>query len=136
MEAGPSRQRESACEEQRLHLLNPTFLFSKQDICSPTRQSYLRHLQRLLLLHASLETETPRSSAGQRNHHFLRHHRFAFPPFFFLLFALLFFCCVSLAGGPQCFGPMLSNQGPLLRDLSCSSLAAELKSGFKAHTYT
>lgn len=38
--------------------------------------------------------------------------------FSYSLFALLFF--VSIAGGPQCFSPMLSNQGPLQRALTCS----------------
>lgn len=97
------------------------FLSPKEDIFIPTCLFYLSHQQRLLLLHTALETKTPWRSAGQCNHHFLRHHCLAFFLLFLLsysLIALLFF--VSIAGAPQCFSPMLSNQGPLQRALTCS----------------
>lgn len=101
------------CSHADLCVKIKIFLSPKEDIFIPTCLDYLSHLQRLLLLHTSLETKTPWRSAGQCNHHFLRHHCLAFfPPFlvFLLTFCSSFF--VSIAGGPQCFSPMLSKSGP------------------------
>lgn len=100
------------CSHADLCVKIKIFLSPKEDIFIPTCLDYLSHLQRLLLLHTSLETKTPWRSAGQCNHHFLRHHCLAFFPF---LVFLLTFCSsfyVSIAGGPQCFSPMLSKSGP------------------------
>lgn len=88
------------------------FLSPKEDIFIPTFLVYLSHQQRLLLLHTSLETETPRRSAGQCNHHFLRHHCLAFVSFscFLTHFLLFFFCFYSR--GPSVLQPHAQQSGP------------------------
>lgn len=75
---------------------------------------YLSHLERFLMLHTSLETKAPWCSTRQYNYHFLCDHFSALSVFFF--FFLVIFCSLIFVfhlGGPQCIGPMVSNQGPL-----------------------
>lgn len=76
--------------------------------------SYLSHLQRFLMLHASLESKAPWRSSGQCDYHFFCDHPSVCSlPLSLSGFSNLCFWCVFIQRGPQCIDPMAKNQGAL-----------------------